>query len=69
VTPEQPDIHELMRRVREHPDYVFGTIFTRKDFPNGEAPEDFEAHHAEDEIVARGNDYLFDHGIFGEDDT
>lgn len=30
------DIHELFQRVKEHPDYVFGTIFVKADFPEWE---------------------------------
>ena len=28
-------IHDLMRAVRAHPDYVFGTVFVKDDFPGG----------------------------------
>lgn len=30
-SPEQPDIHALMNAVRNHPDYVWGTVFVWDD--------------------------------------
>ena len=53
----QPTIHDLMKAVREHPDYVFGTVFTREDFA-GDIPWDFSPSRAEDALVERGNAYI-----------
>lgn len=54
------DIHELFRQVRDHPDFVFGTIFTLGDC-GGTLPEGFDAKAGRvgEEIIAqRGNEYL-----------
>jgi len=51
------DIYELMQEVRNHPDFVFGTIFTVEDFPDG-VPEKFSARHAEDALAERGNEVI-----------
>jgi hypothetical protein len=58
MTPES--IHDLFQRVREHPDYVFGTIFVREDFPNGEVKwgEYGGAKYAEEHITAAGFEYI-----------
>jgi len=54
------DIHEMFRRVREHPEFVFGTIFVRGDFPRGEVPDDFPSKWATDILAERGNPYIAD---------
>jgi hypothetical protein len=54
------DIHELFRRVREHPDYVFGVIFVLDDFPHREVPDDFSPKHASDMLAERGNEAIAD---------
>lgn len=53
-------IHDLFKQVREHPDYVFGTIFVRGDFPEGEVKwEEYgDAKHAEEHITAAGFEYI-----------
>jgi hypothetical protein len=54
-------IYDLMKRVREHPDFVFGTIFTRDDFDGNEAQGEAIAaapKHAEEALVAAGNTYI-----------
>jgi hypothetical protein len=52
------DIDALFRRVREHPDFVFGTIFVRDDFPRGEVPEEPSSKWANDTLAERGNLYI-----------
>lgn len=53
-------VHELFKEVREHPDFVFGTIFVKEDFPGGEprwlptGGQDW----AEDHLVAAGNTFI-----------
>lgn len=54
----EPTIHELMSAVRAHPDFVFGTIFTRGDFPRGVVPEDFNDSLIEDLLTEHGNEYI-----------
>lgn len=52
---ETPDIHELFRKVREHPEFIFGTIFVPGDFPNEDVPEDFPRSQATDRLAETGN--------------
>jgi len=59
---------ELLDRVREHPDWVFGTIFVIADFPGGKVPEDFSARHAIDCLAEAGNEYIELTVGCGEDD-
>ncbi len=69
VEAERTDIHELLCAVREHPDFVFGAVFTRNDFDDpdtGEAreiPESFNAKVAEETLVERGNALIDDAGV------
>lgn len=62
------DIFELFRRVREHPDFVFGAIFVAGDFPNDAVPEDFPSNRADDALAERGNEFIFDIAGDGEED-
>lgn len=57
---ELTSIHDLMRAVTAHPDYVFGTIFVKDDFPGGEVNwgEFGDAKWAEENIVAAGFEYI-----------
>lgn len=57
-------IFDLLKRVRQHPDYVFGTIFVPNDFPDGRVPEDFPTEHANDALAEAGN--LFIEQVVGE---
>jgi hypothetical protein len=50
-------IYTLMTQVREHPDYVFGTVFTVEDFPEG-VPDSFSESKANDALVERGNEFI-----------
>lgn len=52
-----PSVYELMRQVRDHPDFVFGTIFTIDDFDD-DVPDDFNENRAQDALVEAGNDYI-----------
>lgn len=68
--PGEPEsIHDLFARVREHPDYVFGVIFVRDDFPNGEVSWDewHDPKHAEEHITAAGFEYI-EFGVPGSRD-
>lgn len=60
------DIYELMKAVREHPDFAFGVIWTREDFTDGKLPEDASFNRIEEMLTSRGNDYLDQE--FGYDD-
>lgn len=53
-------IHDLFSKVRQHPDYVFGTIFVAADFPGETVPDDFNENRAEDCIVEAGNHFIDD---------
>lgn len=54
----QPSIDELYKLVREHPDFVFGTIFVAEDSPDGEVPADFRVKSAEAAITVEGNEFI-----------
>ena len=62
----ETDIFELLNKVREHPDYVFGTIFVPGDFPGNIVPEDFSGRWGEDTLAQAGNEYIYD--IVGDAD-
>lgn len=57
-TPDTPSIFDLMRAVREHPDYVFGTIFVTGDFPDEQVPDDFPVNRATDALAEAGNEFI-----------
>jgi hypothetical protein len=59
--PDPPSIHDLFEQVRQHPDFVFGTIFVREDFPGSDVPEDFPRRFAADLLAERGNLFIDDH--------
>jgi hypothetical protein len=61
-------IHDLFTRVRQHPDFVFGTVFVLADFSDLKVPDDFSPKHAEEAIVERGNRLIADAGVWPEDD-
>lgn len=53
------DIHELFRKVREHPDFIGGTIFTTGDIPEDHRlPDDWNQWRLTDRLVERGNEVL-----------
>ena len=52
------DIFALMDRVRQHPDYVFGTFFVPGDFPGGTVPDDFNTSYITDKLAEAGNEYI-----------
>lgn len=66
-SPSEPDIHDLFQRVRKHPDFVFGTIFTRGDFANRDC-DGFPERQAEDAIVSRGSEFIADAGFAMSDE-
>lgn len=57
-------IHDMFAEVKEHPDFVFGTVFVKDDLP-----KDFEwgdlhdPKHAEDHIVQAGFEYIENAGF------
>lgn len=52
-------IHDRMQRVREHPDYVFGTYFTVHDFDDDRVPDDFPVNRATDALAEAGNQFIY----------
>ena len=52
------DIFALMDRVRQHPDYIFGTFFVPGDFPGGVVPDDFNTSYITDKLAETGNEYI-----------
>jgi hypothetical protein len=59
---EAESIHDLFQRVREHPDFVFGTIFVKDDFPNEEVrwAKWFSAQAADKDLNERGQEYILE---------
>jgi hypothetical protein len=59
-----PDIHDLFQQVRDHPDFVFGTIFVTADFPSEQAAEQARDTHwdkaFENQLVETGNSLISD---------
>jgi hypothetical protein len=51
-------IHDLMRAVRAHPDYVFGAVFVKDDLPDGALWDENDGKWAEQHIVAAGFDFI-----------
>lgn len=64
---ERESIHDLFEQVRQHPDFVFGTIFVREDFPGSIIPEDFSPSLATDMLAERGNLLIGDQATYCED--
>ena len=61
---EREDIHDLFSKVREHPDFVGGTIFTADDIPEGrKLPDDWREKHLTDPLAERGNELLDDNCV------
>ena len=60
--PESEDIFELFRRVQQHPDYVFWTIFVLDDFADETVPAGFSPKWATDALAERGNAIIDDAG-------
>lgn len=54
------DIYELMKAVREHPDFLFGAIFTTDDLEGRDLMASFSPSNAEDSMVDAGWDCLND---------
>jgi hypothetical protein len=66
------DVYEMWRRVQQHPDYVFGTIFLKGDFPDGADPygsESFSPRHAADRLAERGNEMIADAFGWSDDEA
>jgi hypothetical protein len=53
-----PTIHVLYMQMRDHPDFVFGTIFIRDDFENGVVPDSFDKGLATDAMIEVGHDAI-----------
>lgn len=58
MTDQTVSIYDLMREVRDHPDFAFGVVFTAGDFPDSIIPEDFEGKYIEDTLAEQGNEYI-----------
>lgn len=58
MSSDSPSIYDQFRGVREHPDFVFGTIFVRGDFPGGVVPETFHRREASEALAQAGNEYI-----------
>jgi hypothetical protein len=43
--PQRETIHDLFTRIREHPDFVFGTVFSLDDFADGKMHGEFSPKH------------------------
>ncbi len=57
----KPSIYDLMQQVRNHPDFVGGTIFTTDDVPEGKRlPPDWREKWLTDRLAERGNEILDD---------
>ena len=52
-------IYALFAKVRSHPDFVGGTIFTVDDLPEGtKLPDDWREKWLSDRLAEQGNDLL-----------
>lgn len=59
VFPKREDIHDLFSKVREHPDFIGGTIFVRADIPEGrQLPSGWREKWLTDRLAERGNQLL-----------
>lgn len=65
--PEPPSIFDQFEHVRQHPEFVFGTIFVRQDFPGANVPEDFSPRFASDALAERGSLLIGDLATYCED--
>lgn len=66
----EESIHDLFAKVRAHPDFVGGTIFTLDDVAErGELPSDWKEKWLTDRLVECGNETLdLILGVAGSDD-
>jgi hypothetical protein len=55
-----PTIHELFKKVREHPDFVFGAVFTTGDFDIADS-ENLDQVAATDSLVQYGMELIDDY--------
>lgn len=62
-----PTIFEMFRAVREHPDFVFGIMYVKEDFPGGVVPDDFSAKWGSDRLAETGNEYIWEECGYPED--
>lgn len=61
-------IYELFRLVREHPDFVAGTIFTKDDIPVGKLlPPVWKSDWVEEPMIDAGHEAL-ETFYYGDDD-
>jgi hypothetical protein len=59
---QQESIHDLFTRIREHPEFVFGTVFVIGDFADRTVPDGFSPKQAEERIVETGNRLIAEAG-------
>ena len=61
-------IYKLFNAVREHPDFVAGTIFTKDDIPEGKSlPPVWKSRWVEDPMIDAGN-VVLENFYCGDDD-
>jgi hypothetical protein len=57
---EPESIYSLFDKVKEHPDFVFGTIFTKDDLPGSMVPSSNMKKRATEAMVVIGFEFLKD---------
>jgi hypothetical protein len=61
------DIYSLFNEVKNHPDFVGGTIFTTDDIPEGiKLPDDFREKDLSNYLAQVGNQMLDDLCLYDE---
>lgn len=59
MSDDKRDIHNLFAEVRNHPDFLGGTIFVHADIPKGRRlPSDWREKWLTDPLAERGNQLL-----------
>jgi hypothetical protein len=58
MSESQDSIFDLFNKVRDHPDFVFGAVFTKHDLPDSVRPSDDVKKRAEEAMVRVGFEVL-----------
>jgi hypothetical protein len=61
MTTQTKTIYELMQEVRNHPDYLFGTVFTVDDLDGWQTTSGFRNDRGDEAMAVAGRDYLDSH--------
>jgi hypothetical protein len=61
MTTQSKTIYELMKEVRNHPDFMFGVIVTVDDLNGMQTTGSFDSDKAEECMWKAGSSYLDDH--------